>query len=165
MEETRVLKTGLQNSDVYSDHPKEKFLIQMEKTQASSREQLVLSFRNNEWSGISLVVQWLGPCAFTDEGRGSVSGQATEIHKPHSTAPPPPPPPKSTDLPETMSVPCGLILQWFKRIKMQVFTWNVCYSMLPVNLTSKSSHNPIRRQQWTTSVCGPSTAARDTASC
>ena len=63
----------------------------MEKTQASSREQLVLSFRNSEWSGTSLVAQWLGPCAFTDEGRGSISCQGTKIHKPHSTAHAPPP--------------------------------------------------------------------------
>ena len=71
---------------------------------------MVLSFRNNECSGTSLVIQGLGPYAFTDEGKGSVSGQGTKIHKPRSTAKIKNKK-KSIGLPETMSVPCGLIFQ------------------------------------------------------
>ena len=29
--------------------------------------------------GTSLAVQWLGPCAFTADGRGSIPGWGTEI--------------------------------------------------------------------------------------
>ena len=32
------------------------------------------------------MIQWLGPYAFTDEGKGSVSGQGTKIDEPRSTA-------------------------------------------------------------------------------
>ena len=35
--------------------------------------------RNTDSQGNSLVVQWLGLCAFTAEGPGSIPGQGTKI--------------------------------------------------------------------------------------
>ena len=35
--------------------------------------------------GNSLVVQWLGLCALTAKGPGSIPGWGTEIQKPHGT--------------------------------------------------------------------------------
>ena len=49
--------------------------------------------------GISVVVQWLRPCAFTARGSGSIPDQGTEIpHVPfHGQPHPPPPPPENNN--------------------------------------------------------------------